>query len=1243
MQQDAMQGKREARELLQGANSWPEVEKALAGLSQPDAAFRWIVLALLATGRLLFMRAFHPPGQIPLTLHRRLSPACLAALATPAWDGLLEIPWGDPWLAAIRFSAMPPTAKETAAFLLPEALPRLLVSNSRSLPPRLFQQPGLSILDGWHLRTRLPHQLPAMRRWLQTGLPAGERCEPPALIRETTQALLPGGEGHLLVHHAPGESGLELLLALATAYGGSRSLTVLLPSRAHLQQIAAHWENRAPWAALACLAVCREKGGSRSLDLPLFTDGECGFPLVREVAAVKEFLAWRFSGTRILLATPSGWPILHEALEAFPASQSALLLPEWHLSRNALPTGWQTAWQAHQGKAPHIHLSPLSTPWENGPPLEITLTQAQQHGLAKPWRLALLRVPETEEAPQTGENMPEAVMEALAQVPALLRLPRLVTCHRDAASAKNFLQAFSGRFPQTFGGCHLTVAGNQSRTERNTTLERFASAPAALLATAQVALFHRDQLADAAFCLWDIESLKGDIAPLLAAVTAAHGSGANGWLVLPLKGDRNLATWKASFSQWIRLLGEADAAFTRQVRSLRQNIGRGDGADMRPLLQRFLLIDREAAEESFFRLLGQTVLEALSSDWDEQFGSFLKHVQLHGTRDPLPEENPGLLAWIGQQRRDHRLGKGRPEEVELLNRHGFIWDMEAWLWNQSWQRLLQHRQTTGSALVPEKWEADPPLAEWAAKQRQLRNQKKLEESRQKRLDQIGFVWDLEEAAWMDSFSRWQANPLSDEPELQAWVQRQRKQHAAGKLPEKWTRILAEHGFDFDPEESAWTAAFQRIAHHLEATGRFPEENSPDDAWIESQRRLYHKQRLATERLLRLEALGIDWNPEETAWNRTFQELLGLFPPWPSEESPLGQWVESQRRLRRKGGLSEDRMARLEQLDIDWNPEETAWQAMFAHFRECRWPARESELERWCAEQRRLMRSNRLSAERMRQLEAVCFIWDPLEAEWEQQFNELRLFRQERGHCHVPREWQASAELPRWIGKQRKLHREGLLAAEKVSRLEQLGLVWNPGSNLWEEQFAALAAFKEKHGHCMVPESWEEDPELGWWIKIQRQLKRNGKLDQEQARRLDELGFIWDEAAALWEESFVQLLAYKMHSGHTNVPEEYRENPRLGRWVAAQRNAQARGLLSRDQRERLEALGFVWDPREVLAEEFLMALAKFKEEHGHCHVPLDWIPNPKLGLWVLGQRQRKQRGELKQERVQRLDALGFEWD
>mmetsp|Transcript_35323 Transcript_35323/g.85675 ORF Transcript_35323/g.85675 Transcript_35323/m.85675 type:complete len:423 (-) Transcript_35323:753-2021(-) len=71
-------------------------------------------------------------------------------------------------------------------------------------------------------------------------------------------------------------------------------------------------------------------------------------------------------------------------------------------------------------------------------------------------------------------------------------------------------------------------------------------------------------------------------------------------------------------------------------------------------------------------------------------------------------------------------------------------------------------------------------------------------------------------------------------------------------------------------------------------------------------------------------------------------------------------------------------------------------------------------------------------------------------------------------------------------------------------------------------------------------------------------------------------------------------------------------PGLGRWVHRQRVLFRKGKLNEDRKQQLEAIGFVWNPLDEQWDDWIDQLLAFKEEQGHCLVPRSF---PGLGMWV----------------------------
>ena len=95
-------------------------------------------------------------------------------------------------------------------------------------------------------------------------------------------------------------------------------------------------------------------------------------------------------------------------------------------------------------------------------------------------------------------------------------------------------------------------------------------------------------------------------------------------------------------------------------------------------------------------------------------------------------------------------------------------------------------------------------------------------------------------------------------------------------------------------------------------------------------------------------------------------------------------------------------------------------------------------------------------------------------------------------------------------------------------------------------------------------------------------------------------------------------------------------------------------LSQDRIERLEAIGFRWrliviDYDEAFEQRYC-DLEAFKSEFGHCDVPYTYSADPALGQWCaiirynynLIQGGKKPRMNLSQDRIERLDKMGFKW-
>ncbi len=194
-----------------------------------------------------------------------------------------------------------------------------------------------------------------------------------------------------------------------------------------------------------------------------------------------------------------------------------------------------------------------------------------------------------------------------------------------------------------------------------------------------------------------------------------------------------------------------------------------------------------------------------------------------------------------------------------------------------------------------------------------------------------------------------------------------------------------------------------------------------------------------------------------------------------------------------------------------------------------------------------------------------------------------------------------------------------------------------GSN-WDEMFGELIRFKAENGHCNVSKPYPPNLQLGIWVNNQRRKYRKGELSLEKIEKLEDIGFEWDIRDAQWEGNYRLLCEFKQVYGYCNVPQRCKKDLSLGSWVARQCTRYANKKLSPIQIRKLKKIGFIFNPRDAKWEEKCRFLYEFKKIYDHCNVPRNY--NKSLSIWVTEQRSNK--GSLSNERVAKLNDIGFEW-
>ena len=406
---------------------------------------------------------------------------------------------------------------------------------------------------------------------------------------------------------------------------------------------------------------------------------------------------------------------------------------------------------------------------------------------------------------------------------------------------------------------------------------------------------------------------------------------------------------------------------------------------------------------------------------------------------------------------------------------------------------------------------------------------------------------------------------------------------------------------------------------------------------------------------------------------------------------VGRWLENQRLVRagkKKGRLTAEQAARLDKFGMNWKKRlELAWENGCASARRYRGshsdllvPVHYKDkdgfaLGEWIVYNRQRYISGNLSRARIERLEAIGMVWNASTDLWEQSYAAAARYYLEHKDLEAPIKYVTpdGFALGVWLSSQRSAYKNGDLTEEQIERLEAIGINWvNRNVRKWQENFEAAKKYKETYGNLEVPSNYvtPDGVLLGKWIARQRYTWQNpehssARVTPERKAQLDELGMVWEKYDP-WQERYDLAKKYQEEHGDLNVPLNYKSEDGiwLGSWLYRQRQYLRTGdpRLADDHRKELETLLKSEKPskqhpahrrsenlREQNWENNFDAAKQYFEEHGNLLVPSNYVSADgfRLGVWMSNLRAaRKTRPDsfqVTQEHIERLDAIGMEWD
>eukprot|EP00429_Kryptoperidinium_foliaceum_P036643 CAMPEP_0176178096 /NCGR_PEP_ID=MMETSP0120_2-20121206/91256_1 /TAXON_ID=160619 /ORGANISM="Kryptoperidinium foliaceum, Strain CCMP 1326" /LENGTH=1067 /DNA_ID=CAMNT_0017516245 /DNA_START=166 /DNA_END=3371 /DNA_ORIENTATION=+ len=622
-------------------------------------------------------------------------------------------------------------------------------------------------------------------------------------------------------------------------------------------------------------------------------------------------------------------------------------------------------------------------------------------------------------------------------------------------------------------------------------------------------------------------------------------------------------------------------------------------------------------------------------------------------------------------------------------------------WNEMLERLRAYKQKYGDCLVPKRYTEDPKLGTWVETQRvQFKRlprvwdeatqqqipqpNKRLTAERLQKLTDLGFCWSAKHIRRNGSTGSLASSHHSGTP---ATATANNMANASFPVPSTVQAVLSPPTPPLpthapvatslmttnDPTtatannnnnarrknvEEDWDDYYQRLVDYKQQHGNclVPRKYEADPKlaqWVEQQRCLWNRdynkdkssfssggamdttttlpstKQLTPERYQKLQDLGFVWSLRskriEDHWDEMYRQLVEykeqhgdcLVPSRYEQNLKLGKWVETQRyeytKLQRVSGTSDNEEAPPNAKPPHPNP--------------------------------------RLTPERLRRLEAIGFEWKVknkmkryYDKQWDSMFQQLLDFKQKYGHVNVPKRYPENLKLGTWCHTQRIQYRK-LMAGKTTTGKSSNN---NSGKTTPVQEVTTTMSATHSPGGDAMDSMMHPQPTAG-----------NEEVPSPSA---------YATAAPEGSAAAAQQ-AVEDSYGDSAVAQT------IANWTAEQAQ---NFRLTEERRKRLEDVGFCWSAREGNEKATLETsgrisrnsyddqwdamfaqLVKYKEEHGDCLVPKRYLANPKLGTGATPNEFNETGsvgsaaapapgggtplvGRLTQDRIQRLQNLGFVW-
>ncbi len=346
---------------------------------------------------------------------------------------------------------------------------------------------------------------------------------------------------------------------------------------------------------------------------------------------------------------------------------------------------------------------------------------------------------------------------------------------------------------------------------------------------------------------------------------------------------------------------------------------------------------------------------------------------------------------------------------------------------------------------------------------------------------------------------------------------------------------------------AHAKAYYEKHGNLEVPRRYKTEDGYSlGEWLVIQRRVYKGESfgILTERQKKkLDAIGMRWDSaSDMNWEKNFAAARKYYEDngnllmkalYTTEDGiRLGSWLSNIRTAVSTGReaqyklITQERKELLNSIGMIWDVKEFLWEEKYSvakkYFEDHghldipdNYVAEDGmRLGKWISYIRnqyngKVAGAGKLTRQQIDKLEAIGMTWrSRYEGFWFNVYKEAKTYFEEHDNLDVPSTYknEKGMQLGGWITRQREARAKGKLTEEKISLLDDIGMIWQK-ADPWQLRYEIARRYYEEHGNIKISQAVVIDGIwIGKWLSEQR--KKKEKLSLGQIKLLEGIGVKW---------------------------------------------------------------------------------------------------------------------------------------